>query len=77
MKKVAKINANDHENEEVIFILVDKKFNVSVSNGDEVELGKNKNAAEAFEAVEASWGRWETFEWLAEYDESTNEITEI
>jgi len=76
MKKVAKINANDQIDGEIIFILVDANFEVSVSNGDDVCLVGNGTAARAFEDVEISWGRWNTFQWLAEYDESTNAINE-
>lgn len=78
MKTIAKINSNDQENEETIFILVDKKFNVSASNGDEVSYGESpRSASKAFELAYALWGQWNTFQWLAEYDEETNEITEM
>jgi len=75
--KVAKINANDEVNGEVIFFLVDENFKITSSNGDEVTYGDvPESAAEVFEIIHGQWGMWETLEYMAEYDEETNKITE-
>ena len=78
MIKIAKIKENDGQSGADIFFLVDEKtFEVTASNGEEVTYGGAPVCAkEAFEILD-QWNQWKTLEYLAEYDDEKNEIYEV
>lgn len=74
-KAIARIRSNDNPNGEYIYILADTKtFQIEASNGEELPTLNVDNVADLFKDVYTLWGMWDTFEWLAEYNENTNEI---
>ena len=39
-------------------------YAIIADNGDDCCISRQRSLDEALEAIEASWGRWETFRWL-------------
>ena len=74
---IARITGQD--NKEIQLLVNSETFEVTTSNGDKVLYGDSpKSAEEAFSLVYDTWGIdpnnvWE-LEYLAEYNENTNEI---
>lgn len=69
MKKIARINVDDCETEEVVNIyalLNNGKYSVVLSNGNDAGLSEYNKLEELERSVEAAWGNWYTFHWSLE-----------
>ena len=62
--KLARVNANDNPNEEIIYIEFDiDTFEVTLSNGNETGELPPTNYEQVIELA-SKWKYWNTFEWL-------------
>jgi hypothetical protein len=66
---VATIKEQDQENGRIINIDVTPKTGEITADGDDAMLGNATSAKDAFDRIYGAWGRWNTFEFIAEYDE--------
>lgn len=71
---IAQIGSDDEENGELIILGVNPFGRILASNGDDLMLPMPNDTSHAFRLINASWGSWNTFQWLAEYDEQGNII---
>ena len=71
---VAVMRENDELTaKDIDFYVNPDTFEITASDGIEVSYGDTpKSASEAFNIIGSQWGNWNTFVWLAEYDENGN-----
>ena len=62
--KLARVNANDNPNEEIIYIEFDiDTFEVTLSNGNDIGELPPTNYEQVIELA-SKWQYWNTFDWL-------------